>query len=99
MCTLPVIDANQLLDWVRLRLQLKTDRQLCQALGLHAPVISKLRHGRVRLGAAVLVRILDVTNTQLCDLPSLVSQAPRQPRKTARQIPQESMTTWIRHLA
>ncbi len=79
MAPLPIIDANQLLDWVRWRLHLRTDRLLSQALGIQQPTVSKLRSGKAAIGPSLWVRILDQTGVKLRDLPSLVAELSDRP--------------------
>ncbi len=68
------IDGNQLIDWARLRLQAKSDRQLSMILGVYPPAISKIRTGKTLLGKSLLVKILDQTGVKVNDLPCLLSE-------------------------
>lgn len=73
--TIPTkIDGNQLIDWARIMLRAKSDRQLSIILGVHPPVISNIRTGKKLLGRSLLVRILDQTHINLSDLPCLLSE-------------------------
>lgn len=71
MATLPHVEANLILNWLRWWLQLRNDRELSEALGVKPPVISKLRRKKIPLGPSIWVRILDLTDTRLRDVPSL----------------------------
>ena len=68
------IDGNQLIDWARIRLHAKSDRQLSIILGVHPPAISNIRTGKNLLGMSLLVRILDQTGINVNDLPCLLSE-------------------------
>lgn len=51
---------NALLDEIKRRQQLKNDSALARFLGVHAPVISKLRHG-MPLSPTIILRIHEST--------------------------------------
>ncbi len=71
MATLPHVEANLILNWIRWGLQLRNDRELSEALGVKPPVISKLRRKKIPMGPSLWVRIMDLTDTRLRDIPSL----------------------------
>jgi plasmid maintenance system antidote protein VapI len=52
---------NQMLDKIIAFLHLKNDAALARALETPAPLISKLRHGRLGLTANMIVKIHEVT--------------------------------------
>ena len=52
---------NQLLDTLRERMKLKNDAALSRALEVAPPVISKIRHHRLPVGASLLIRMHEVT--------------------------------------
>jgi len=52
---------NQLLDFLRREMDLKTDRELAQLLQLGFPTISKIRHG-TPVSDAVILRIHECTD-------------------------------------
>ena len=74
MVALSDMDANQLLNWIRQELNLRSDRLLGEALGVKQPMLSRLRTGRSRIGPTILVRILDQTGVKLRDLPTLIQE-------------------------
>jgi plasmid maintenance system antidote protein VapI len=59
---------NKFLDSVRDKLQLKSDAALCRTLEVHSPLISKIRHGRSPVSAALLIRLHEVTGLNISDL-------------------------------
>lgn len=65
-CEIPVAD---LLDWARWQLGAPTDRALAIKLSLPPPTLSKLRRGQLPVGPALLVRLLEATDTSLQELP------------------------------
>jgi hypothetical protein len=67
--------STDLLDWARWRLNLLSDRDLARELNTSAPVISKIRHGHQKIGALILLRILDLTDAKLRELPSLIDRS------------------------
>jgi hypothetical protein len=68
-------DPNTLLNAVIGKLNLKNDAALCRALDVPPPVISKIRHHRIPLGSAMLVRLLEVTELSLGELSGLTMGA------------------------
>lgn len=61
-------DPNKLLDNVIQRLNLKNDASLSRLLEVAPPVISKIRHNRLPVGASLLVRIHEVTGLSIKEL-------------------------------
>jgi hypothetical protein len=59
---------NQLLNIVRANLRVKNDAALSRKLEVGPPVISKVRHGRLPVGAALLIRIHEVTGLGIDEL-------------------------------
>jgi hypothetical protein len=59
---------NQLLNIVRANLRVKNDAALSRRLEVGPPVISKVRHGRLPVGAALLIRIHEVTGLGIDEL-------------------------------
>ncbi len=51
------MSANTLLDAVSHHMNCKNDRMLSGLLDVAPPVISKLRHGRLNVGATLILRI------------------------------------------
>ncbi len=52
---------NHLLDTLRERMKLKNDAALSRALEVAPPVISKIRHRTLPVGASLLIRMHEVT--------------------------------------
>jgi plasmid maintenance system antidote protein VapI len=52
---------NNLLDKIIREFNLRNDAALARMLDIAPPVISKLRHGRTELSAAIVVRIHEAT--------------------------------------
>ena len=61
-------DPNNLLDALIQKLGLKNDAALCRVLEVAAPVISKIRHRRLPVGASILIRMLEVSELNIKDL-------------------------------
>lgn len=67
-----VYNPNHLLDTLLEKLQLKNDAALSRALEVAPPVISKIRHGKLQVGASVLIRMHEVTGMAIRDLRDLM---------------------------
>lgn len=61
-------DPDNLLTSVMQKLNLKNDAALSRALEVGPPVISKIRHRKVPVGASMLIRMHEVTNLSIEDL-------------------------------
>lgn len=59
---------NNLLDTMRDKLDLKNDAALARALEVSPPVISKLRHRTLPVGASILIRMHEVSDVSIKDL-------------------------------
>lgn len=59
---------SRLLDTIIENLRLKNDAQLCRTLEVAPPVVSKIRHGRIPVGASMLIRMHEATGLSLRDL-------------------------------
>ncbi|RYZ86176.1 MAG: hypothetical protein EOP06_14975 [Proteobacteria bacterium] len=68
MATQPGYDPDKLLDAMLEKLQLKNDAALCRALEVAPPVISKIRHRRLPVGASMLIRMHEVTDMSVAQL-------------------------------
>lgn len=68
MATQPEYDPDRLLDAMLEKLQLKNDAALCRALEVAPPVISKIRHRRLPVGASMLIRLHEVTDMSVAQL-------------------------------
>jgi plasmid maintenance system antidote protein VapI len=68
MATQPEYDPDRLIDAMLEKLQLKNDAALCRALEVAPPVISKIRHRRLPVGASLLIRLHEVTDMSVAQL-------------------------------
>lgn len=76
---------GNLLDELLKRLRLKNDAALSRVLGVQPPVISKIRHAQVPVGASVLIRMHEVSNLAISELRALMGvpdSNDRSPRMT-----------------
>ena len=67
---------NRLLDGVIARLKLKNDAALARALEVAPPVISKIRHLELQVGASLLIRMMDAADMTLRELRDLLGTEP-----------------------
>ena len=58
-------DPNNLLSSLIKTLNLKNDAALSRTLEVAPPVISKIRHGRLPVGASLLIRMQEVSNMSI----------------------------------
>lgn len=68
----PTYDPNSLLDTLISKLRLKNDAALCRALEVTPPVISKIRHKRLPIGASMLIRMHEVSEMSIRELRDLM---------------------------
>lgn len=68
-------DPIDLLDWTRWRLRLFSDFDLAKKLKTSPSAISKIRRGHQMMGAGILLRILDLTDVRLRELPGLIDRS------------------------
>jgi len=61
-------DPNNLLDSLIEKLHLKNDAALSRALEVAPPVISKIRHRRLPVGASLLLRMHEVSDLSIREL-------------------------------
>ena len=61
-------DPNRLLDHLIEHLNLKNDAALARVLEVAPPVISKIRHFRLAIGASLLIRMHEVSDITIGDL-------------------------------
>lgn len=64
---------NTLLDCVMARGAAKNDAALSRMLNVAPPVISKLRHGRLELGATLVINIHETTGMSIREIKALVA--------------------------
>ena len=65
-------DHSHLLDTLRERMQLKNDAALSRLLEVAPPVISKIRHRALPVGASLLIRMHEVTQMSIRELRALM---------------------------
>ena len=65
------IGTNNLLDALITKMKLKNDAALARRLRVAPPVMSKLRHGRLSLGAVLLLRMHEETGLPIAHLRAL----------------------------
>lgn len=68
----PEYDPNNLLDSLIEKLGLKNDAALSRALEVAPPVISKIRHRRLPVGASLLIRMHEVSDLSIKELRHLM---------------------------
>ena len=68
-------DQIDLLDWARWRLRVFSDFDLARELKTSPSAISKIRRGHQMVGAAILLRILDLTDARFKELPILIERS------------------------
>lgn len=71
---------NALLDYMMGHLKCKNDAALARALEVAPPVISKIRHRRLPIGASLLVMMHEITNKPVQELRAIMGDR----RKTYR---------------
>ncbi len=70
-----VYDPNRVLDAIIARLKLKNDAALSRALEVAPPVISKIRHNALPIGATILLRMHEVSDFSIRELRALMVRA------------------------
>lgn len=65
-------DPNYLLDTLIEKLRLKNDAALSRKLEVAPPVISKIRHGRLPVGASMLIRMHEESGLSIAELRRLM---------------------------
>ena len=69
---LPTYDPGRLLDALISLLKLKNDAALSRTLKIAPPVLSKIRHRRLPVGASMLIRMYEVSNLPIGELRALM---------------------------
>ncbi len=67
-----VYDPNRVLDAIIAKLRLKNDAALSQVLEVAPPVISKIRHNTLPIGATILLRMHEVSDFSIRELRALM---------------------------
>ena len=68
----PSYDPNKVLDAIIEKLNLKNDAALSRALEVAPPVISKIRHRTLPIGATILLRMHEVSEFSIRELKALM---------------------------
>jgi plasmid maintenance system antidote protein VapI len=68
----PEYNPDKLLNSLLNKLQLKNDAALSRALEVAPPVISKIRHRRLPVGASILIRMHEVSDLSVAELRELL---------------------------
>lgn len=63
-------NANKMLDAVMAKLELKNDAALSRRLEVAPPLISKIRHGRLRVGASIPISLHETSDISIAELKS-----------------------------
>lgn len=82
----PELDANHLLDTLIEKLSLKNDAALSHALRVAPPVLSKIRHGRLPVGASLLIEMHEVSDISIKELRSLMGDTGARFREFKQQL-------------
>ncbi|WP_194712892.1 hypothetical protein [Noviherbaspirillum soli] len=83
-------DPNNLLDSLIERLNLKNDAALSRALEVAPPVISKIRHRRLPVGASLLIRMHEVSDLTIRELRILMGDRREKFRISDKQFKPKS---------
>ncbi|HCE07954.1 MAG TPA: hypothetical protein DIT28_12570 [Oxalobacteraceae bacterium] len=67
-------DPNALMDTLIEKLDLKNDAALARELEVAPPVISKIRHRTLRVGATMLIRMHEVSELTISELRNLMGE-------------------------
>lgn len=62
---------NKLLDTLIEKMQLKNDAELCRVLEVQPPIISKIRHRKLAVGATILLRMHEKSELSIKELKEL----------------------------
>ena len=66
--------AHTLFDFLKTEYNIPSDRQLCDALGIAAPVLSKIRHGVIGISGDIMILIHEKTGMTIADIKELISE-------------------------
>ena len=79
-------DPDRLLDALLEKLHLKNDAALSRALEVAPPVISKIRHRRLPVGASLLIRMHEVSDLSIRELRILLGDRREKYRISEKQL-------------
>lgn len=86
-------DPDRLLDALIEKLHLKNDAALSRALEVAPPVISKIRHRRLPVGASLLIRMHEVSDLSIRDLRILMGDRREKYRISDKQFKPKAAET------
>ena len=69
----PSYNPNRVLDAIIMKLELKNDAALSRALEVAPPVISKIRHNTLPIGATILIRMHEISDYSIRELRELMT--------------------------
>lgn len=69
----PTYNPNRVLDAIMEKLQLKNDAALSRALEVAPPVISKIRHNTLPIGATILIRMHEISEFSIRELQEMMA--------------------------
>ena len=69
----PAYNPNRLLDAIITKLELKNDAALSRVLEVAPPVISKIRHHTLPVGATILIRMHETSDFSIRELRELMA--------------------------
>ena len=72
-----IYNPDRLLDAIIAKLKLKNDAALSRALEVAPPVISKIRHRTLPVGATILLRMHEVSDFSIRELKALMGSPDR----------------------
>jgi hypothetical protein len=86
-------DPNNLLESLIKKLNLKNDAALSRALEVAPPLISKIRHRRLPVGASLLIRMHEVSDLSIKDLRELMGDRRNKFRISDKQFKPKDMAS------
>jgi hypothetical protein len=92
LAALPEYDPNNLLDALIDKLSLKNDAALSRLLEVAPPVISKIRHRRLPVGASLLIRMHEVSELSIQELRALMGDRREKFRISDKQFKPKDIT-------
>ena len=65
---------HALFDFLKTEYNISSDRQLCAALGITPPALSKIRHGVVGISGDIIILIHEKTGMTIADIKEFISE-------------------------
>ena len=87
-------DPDHLLNILLAKMQLKNDAALSRILEVAPPIISKIRHRRLPVGASLLIRMHEVTGMSIRDLRDLMGDRRSKYRLSDAQGRPKAVQVW-----